>query len=68
MIWAVQVFHFVLMEIDMSTALAWLFPRMSASSVADLDTLVSITLFCGAGLLLSLSVLLLDQYIPGEWF
>ena len=68
MIWASQVFHFVLMEIDMSTALAWLFPRMSASSVADLDTLVSITLFCGAGLLLSLSVLLLDQYIPGEWF
>jgi PAS domain S-box-containing protein len=34
----------------------------------DLDTLVSIILFCGAGLLLSLSVLLLDQYIPGEWF
>jgi len=68
MIWASQVFHFVLMEIDMSTALAWLFPRMSASAVADLDTLVSITLFCGAGLLLSLSVLLLDQYIPGEWF
>jgi hypothetical protein len=56
------------MEIDMSTAIAWLFPRLSASSVADLDTLVSITLFCGAGLLLSLSVLLLDQYIPGEWF
>jgi hypothetical protein len=23
---------------------------------------------CGAGLLLSLSVLILDQYIPGEWF
>ena len=68
MIWASQVFHFVLMEIDMSTAIDWLFPRMSASSVADLDTLVSITLFCGAGLLLSLSVLLLDQYIPGEWF
>jgi hypothetical protein len=56
------------MEIDMSTAIAWLFPRISTSSVADLDTLVSITLFCGVGLLLSLSVLLLDQYIPGEWF
>jgi hypothetical protein len=25
-------------------------------------------IFCGAGLLLSLSVLILDQYIPGEWF
>jgi uncharacterized MnhB-related membrane protein len=56
------------MEIDMSTAIAWLFPRMSLSSVADLDTLASIILFCGAGLVLSLSVLLLDQYIPGEWF
>jgi hypothetical protein len=52
----------------MSTAIAWLFPRMSSSSLADLNTLASIILFCGAGLVLSLSVLLLDQYIPGEWF
>jgi hypothetical protein len=29
------------MKIDMSTAIAWLSPRISASSVADLDTLVS---------------------------
>jgi hypothetical protein len=29
---------------------------------------ISTTIFCGAGLLLSVSVLLLDQYIPGEWF
>jgi hypothetical protein len=28
----------------------------------------SIAVFCGIGLLLSLSVLLLDQYIPGDWF
>ena len=52
----------------MSTAIAWLLPRLSTSSVADLDTLVSTALFCGAGLLLSLSVLLLDQHIHGEWF
>ncbi len=29
---------------------------------------VTIALFSGLGLLLSLSVLILDQYIPGEWF
>ena len=28
----------------------------------------SIAVFCGIGLLVSLSVLLLDQYIPGDWF
>jgi len=28
----------------------------------------SIAVFCGIGLLVSLSVLLLDQYTPGDWF
>jgi hypothetical protein len=56
------------MENDMSTAIARFLPHASASLVADLDTLISTALFCGVGLLLSLSVLLLDQYIPGEWF
>jgi hypothetical protein len=28
----------------------------------------SIAVFCGFGLLVSLSILLLDQYIPGDWF
>ena len=28
----------------------------------------SIAVFCGFGLLVSLSVLLLDQYVPGDWF
>ena len=32
------------------------------------DMLMSTAIFCGAGLILSLSVLILDQYIPGEWF
>lgn len=32
------------------------------------DSFVSVALFSGIGLLLSVSVLLLDKYIPGEWF
>ncbi len=52
----------------MSAAIAWLLPRASATSVANIDTLVTVALFSGVGLLLSLSVLILDQYIPGEWF
>jgi hypothetical protein len=30
--------------------------------------LVPIAMFCGIGLLVSLSVLLLDQYVPADWF
>jgi len=52
----------------MSAAIARLLPRASATLVADLDTLVSIAILCGTGLLLSLSVLLLDQHVPGDWF
>jgi hypothetical protein len=52
----------------MSAAIARIFPRISAASVANIDSFASVTLFCGLGLLLSLSVLILDQYIPGEWF
>jgi hypothetical protein len=56
------------MERDMNAAIAKLFPRASAQSVADIDTFVTIAIFSGLGLLISLSVLLLDQVIPGEWF
>jgi hypothetical protein len=52
----------------MNAALARLLPRASATLVADLNMLVSTAIFCGIGLLLSLSVLILDQYIPGDWF
>jgi hypothetical protein len=55
-------------ENDMSTAIAWLLPRASATSVAKIEGLVTVALFGGVGLLLSLSVLILDQNIPGEWF
>jgi hypothetical protein len=52
----------------MNAAIARLLPRAFATLVADLDTLASTAIFCGVGLLLSLSVLILDQYVPGEWF
>ena len=52
----------------MSAVIARLLPRASATSVANMDALVQIAIFCGIGLLLSLSVLILEQYIPGEWF
>jgi hypothetical protein len=52
----------------MTAAIARLLPRASAASVANIELFVTIALFSGIGLLLSLSVLILDQYIPGEWF
>jgi hypothetical protein len=55
-------------EIDMTAAIARLLPRASATSVASIESFVTVALFGGIGLLLSLSVVILDQYIPGEWF
>ena len=52
----------------MTAAIARLFPRASAKSIANIDTFVTVALFSGAGLLLSLFVLILDQYLPGDWF
>jgi hypothetical protein len=56
------------LESDMSAAIARFLPRASAASIANIDTFVTVALFSGVGLLLSLSVLILDQYVPGEWF
>jgi hypothetical protein len=39
-----------------------------AAAVTETHPLVAIALFCAIGLLLSLSVIVLDQYLPGEWF
>lgn len=52
----------------MSAAIARLLPSASATSIASIESFVTIALFSGIGLLLSLSVLILDQYTPGEWF
>ncbi|MGN6117599.1 MAG: hypothetical protein ACTHN2_19015 [Nitrobacter sp.] len=40
--------------------------RVSLS--ADYYELVTLGLFCGIGLLLSLLAIIADQYVPGEWF
>ena len=52
----------------MNAAIARLLPRASATSIANIDAFITVALFSGIGLLLSLSILILDQYIPGEWF
>jgi hypothetical protein len=52
----------------MTAFAARFFPQATAKSIAEFETFVSVALFCGVGLLMSLSVLLLDKYIPGEWF
>jgi hypothetical protein len=52
----------------MSAAIARLLPRASVARVAAIGTFVTVALFSGAGLLLSLSVIVADQYMPGEWF
>ena len=51
------------------TALAErLFPRASAQAVTDYESLISVALFSAAGLLISVSVIVLDASLPGEWF
>ena len=52
----------------MTAAITRLLPRASATAIAGIESFVTIALFSGIGLLLSLSILILDQYIPGEWF
>ena len=43
------------------------FPHVSAKAIAEFETVVSVALFCGVGLLISVTVLVLDKYIPGDW-
>jgi hypothetical protein len=52
----------------MATLVARLFPNASAESVSEFETLISVALFSGIGLLLSVGVIVLDKYTPGEWF
>jgi hypothetical protein len=52
----------------MSAAIARMLLRASAASGAEIDTFAQVALFSGVGLLLSLSILILDQNIPGELF
>ena len=52
----------------MTAVIAKILPRVSAERVAAIDSFVTIALFSGFGLLLSLGVVILDQNLPGEWF
>jgi hypothetical protein len=56
------------MESEMNDAVARLLPRASAVSVTSIDSFLSVAIFSGVGLLLSLSILILDKYSPGDWF
>ena len=56
------------MERDMNTAVARFLERSSERTTSSFDGLISVAIFSGMGLLISISVLLLDRYIPGEWF
>jgi len=57
------------MERDMNTLIAQHLARSSEkTAAASFDCLVSTAMFSGLGLLISLSILLLDPYIPGDWF
>jgi hypothetical protein len=55
-------------EDTVSAAITRILLRASAASVAGIDMCVQAALFSGIGLLLSLSVVVLDQNMPGEWF
>jgi hypothetical protein len=41
---------------------------VQAKVEAERSSLPAVIMFCAIGLLLSLGVVILDQYIPGEWF
>ncbi len=42
--------------------------RAVSSAHVERSSLPAIVMFSAIGLLLSLGVVILDQYIPGEWF
>jgi len=52
----------------MNTAIAHYLTRSSKKTAASFDSMISVAIFSGVGLLISLSVLIMDRYIPGDWF
>ena len=52
----------------MAAVIAKFFPHAEAESIAELESFISVVIFSGLGLLMGLTVLLLDRYIPGDWF
>jgi hypothetical protein len=52
----------------LSAAIVRILTRASAASVVEIDGFVQVALFSGVGLLMSLSVLILDQQFPANGF
>jgi hypothetical protein len=50
------------------TALIQRIAKGTAKANTDFETLVQLGLFSGFGLLISVGIVLLDKYMPGEWF
>jgi hypothetical protein len=55
-------------EFQMTAFKATVASTVTSKTRGRFDSFVSVAIFSGIGLLLSVSVLLLDKYIPGEWF
>jgi hypothetical protein len=45
-----------------------IFPKASVETIADFEAFLSVSLFCFGGLLVSVSIIVADKYMPGEWF
>lgn len=56
------------MEQSMNTIIARHLARSAEKTASNFDSLLSVAIFSGVGLLVSLSVLILDRHIPGDWF
>ena len=52
----------------MTALAAKFFPKASFNSVADFQAIAAIAMFSGIGLLVSVTTIVLDKYLPGEWF
>ena len=50
------------------TTLIQTIAKGTAKANSDFETLVQLGLFSGLGLLISVGVVVLDKYMPGEWF
>jgi hypothetical protein len=52
----------------MTEALIQTIATGTAKANSTFETLLELGLFSGIGLLISVSVVVLDKYMPGEWF
>jgi hypothetical protein len=50
------------------TAFIQAIAKGTAKANSNFDTLVKLGLFSGFGLLISVGIVVLDKYLPGDWF